>query len=63
MAALPDPALHDVPGQRLGHVAPDERPATDHLVLLQARVPLPYLVRLLPTDFDPDIRAVSSQPF
>src|SRR5215510_13554032 len=42
---LPDQPPHHFPGeQRLGHISLDERPAVDHLVLLQARVPLPDLV-------------------
>ena len=42
---LPDQSSHHLPGeQRLGRISLDERPAVDHLVLLQARVPLPDLV-------------------
>src|SRR5271166_6270296 len=43
-SCLPDQPSHHIPGeQRLGHISLDERPAVDHLVLLQARVPLPDL--------------------
>jgi hypothetical protein len=42
---LPDQPSHHIPAeQRLGHISFDEGPAVDHLVLLQARVPLPDLV-------------------
>ncbi len=42
---LPDQPSHHIPGEQwLGHISLDERPAVDHLVLLQARVPLPDLV-------------------